>query len=185
MLPVSVSSPTPAVVVTPLGILGIVLAYRIVPLCHCEERSDVAIRRAAGVSTSPPPSVTATPLGSLGIVLAYRIVPLCHCEERSDVAIRPQKTPSRFHLLETQSASFCIRSATKAETNGVLPTDRPGGYPRGTASRSGNRATCCGARRMSSAAVRHRPSPTAATRSGRFPRRRRRSHRSPLGPVLK
>ena len=36
-------------------------------------------------------------------------------------------------------------------------------------------------RRMSSATVRLRPSPTAATRSGRCIRHRRRSHRSPLG----
>ena len=43
--------------------------------------------------------------------------------------------------------------------------------------------SCCGARRMSSAAVRLRPSPTAATRSGRFIRHWRRSHRSP-SPAL-
>ena len=38
---------------------------------------------------------------------------------------------------------------------------------------------CCGARRMSSATVRLRPSPTAATRSARFICRRQRSARSP------
>ena len=39
--------------------------------------------------------------------------------------------------------------------------------------------SCCGARRMSLATVRRRPSPTAATRSGRCIRHRRRSHCSP------
>ena len=41
--------------------------------------------------------------------------------------------------------------------------------------------SCWGARRMSLATARLRPSPTPATRSGRFIRHRRRSHRSPPG----
>ena len=72
-----------------------------------------ALPSLPGVSTSPTLALTATPLGSLGIVLAYRIVPLCHCEERSDVAIRPQKTPSRFHLLETQICIFLYTQCDK------------------------------------------------------------------------
>ena len=43
---------------------------------------------------------------------------------------------------------------------------------------------CCGTQRMSSATKRLRPSLTAATRSGRFFRHRRRSHRSPRPHAL-
>ena len=45
-----------------------------------------------------------------------------------------------------------------------------------------NESSCCGARRMSSALKSLRPSPTAATRSARFIRHRRRSHRFPIPP---
>ena len=64
------------------------------PHCHCEERSDAAIRSPCG-STKPK----SNPLGEYekrdGFPLGKRSCPrgqlhvsACHCEERSDVAIR-------------------------------------------------------------------------------------------------
>ena len=73
-----------------------------------------------------------------------------------------------------------IRSARKcgnAECMNAFPTGA------GVVGRlAGEQCSCCGARRMSSATERLRPSPTTATRSGRFICRWQRSHRSPLHP---
>ena len=64
------------------------------PHCHCEERSDAAIRSPCG-STKPKSNTLGEyekrdgfPLGKRSCPRGQLHVSACHCEERSDVAIR-------------------------------------------------------------------------------------------------